>query len=100
MKTIKNTQFKELLLSGTPFIDVRSEVEFSKGSIPNSVNMPILIDCEREAVGLCYRKEGQEEAIALGKKLVSGDIKKERVSNWNNFLKDNKNALIYCARGG
>ncbi|MCP3927316.1 MAG: tRNA 2-selenouridine(34) synthase MnmH [Desulfobacterales bacterium] len=100
MKTIKNTQFKELLLNDTPFIDVRSEVEFSKGSIPNSVNMPILIDCEREKVGTCYRKEGQEKAIELGKELVSGDIKKERVHKWNTFLKENRNALIYCARGG
>ena len=33
-------EFRRLLLAGTPFIDVRAEVEFARGSIPGAVNLP------------------------------------------------------------
>jgi tRNA 2-selenouridine synthase len=100
MEKVTEKDFEELLLNNTPFIDVRSENEFSKGSIPNSINMPILRDPEREKVGICYKNEGQKSAIELGNKLVCGDKKKDLVQSWKSFKNSNKKALIYCARGG
>lgn len=89
-----------LLLSGTPFIDVRAEVEFAKGAIPGSINLPILDSAERERVGTCYKQRGQEAAIALGHTLVNGAIKESRVAAWCGFLRAHPDAWLYCWRGG
>ena len=65
----------ELLLAGTPFIDVRAEIEFVRGTMPGAVNLPILDTAERERVGTCYKEKGQDAAIALGHRLVNGAVK-------------------------
>jgi len=39
--------FHNLFVHDTPFLDVRSEDEFAKGSLPNSFNFPILNNYER-----------------------------------------------------
>ena len=46
-----------LLQKQIPFIDVRAPVEFSKGALPTSTNLPILLDEERELVGKAYKKD-------------------------------------------
>ena len=38
-------------LNASPSIDLRSPKEFKKGTIPNSVNLPILNDNEYHEVG-------------------------------------------------
>jgi tRNA 2-selenouridine synthase len=93
-------QFEDLLIAGTPFIDVRAEVEFSKGSFPTSKNIPILCDEERRLVGTCYKQKGRESAIELGHKLVSGKTKDERIQAWCDFASSHENTHIYCWRGG
>ncbi len=55
---------------------------------------------ERARVGLCYKQEGSEAAIALGHALVSGAIKKRRVEAWQAFLTQSPNPILLCARGG
>ena len=82
------------------FIDLRSEKEFQKGSIPNSVNMPILYNREYEAVGIEYKKKGQKAAINLGHRLVSGEKKRVRVQGWCHYINENPNTKIFCNRGG
>ena len=37
-------------------IDVRSEQEFNKGTIPNSISMPLLNDDQHKLVGIEYKK--------------------------------------------
>lgn len=90
----------ELLLSGVSFIDVRAEVEFAKGSVPGAVNLPILDSAEREKVGTCFKRSGQEAAIALGHTLVTGEKKARRVSAWCSFSRSRPDAWLYCWRGG
>ena len=58
--TVGAEQFERLLLAGTRFIDVRAEIEFARGAIPGAVNLPILTTAEREQVGTCYKRSGQE----------------------------------------
>ena len=41
--------FRAFLTKNTPLIDVRSPIEFAKGSLPGSVNLPLMEDHEREA---------------------------------------------------
>jgi len=93
-------QFEDLLTNNIPMLDVRAPIEFNKGALPSAVNVPILNDAEREQVGRCYNKQGQEAAIALGHQLVSGDIKAARIAAWANFLRAHPEAVLYCFRGG
>ena len=97
---IQSSEFKSFVLLKTPLIDVRAPVEFNKGAFPYSINLPLLSDEERHLVGIEYKKFGNKEAIVLGHKLVSGEIKKSRINAWLDFKKTNPKALIYCFRGG
>ena len=90
---------RNALCRDTPMIDVRAPVEFAQTALPAAQNLPILSD-EREQVGICYKNEGQAAATALGHRLVSGETKTRRIQGWVSFLKNNPNALLFCARGG
>ncbi|WP_299013581.1 tRNA 2-selenouridine(34) synthase MnmH [uncultured Photobacterium sp.] len=92
--------FRQLFVNDTPLMDMRAPVEFAQGAFPTSVNRPLMLDAEREAVGTCFKQEGQEAAIALGHELVNGDIKAERVAQWKAFCEANPNGYLYCFRGG
>jgi len=92
--------FRSIVLNKTPLIDVRAPVEFKKGAFLNAVNLPIMSDEERHLVGICYKNKGNAKAIELGHKLVSGDIKEQRVQAWLDFMDANPEALLYCFRGG
>ena len=89
-----------LLRAGCGFIDVRAPVEFAKGALPGAVNLPILNDRERAAVGTRYRQRGQQEATALGEELVSGAVRATRIEAWANFVRAHPECTLYCARGG
>ncbi|MGZ3722009.1 MAG: tRNA 2-selenouridine(34) synthase MnmH [Bdellovibrionales bacterium] len=92
---------KRLVAGEAKLIDVRAPVEFAAGSIPGSVNLPILNDKEREQVGTVYKTEGSSQAVALGHQLVSGQTKAERIEAWSNFIRANHSAAyITCFRGG
>ncbi len=92
--------FRQLILDKTPLIDVRAPVEFAQGAFPTAVNLPLMDDKEREAVGICYKKEGNEAAMQLGHQLVAGRIKEARISAWKSFYQSHPDAVIYCFRGG
>ena len=92
--------YRALLVNNVPMIDVRAPVEFSKGALPCSVNLPLMIDYERHQVGIRYKRNGQQAAIALGHQLVADEIKQQRVQAWRDFIAANPNAVLYCARGG
>lgn len=93
-------EIRNLLIDGVPLIDVRAPVEFSLGSIPGAINLPILNDHEREQVGTTYKQVGQSAAIDLGHKLVSGEVKKQRVALWREQIEKDPRTVIYCFRGG
>src|SRR5262245_14688215 len=97
---MNDAEIFELLLSGTPLIDVRAPIEFQRGSIPGSLNLPLLENEERAAVGITYKTEGPEAAVALGHRLVSGDLREKRIAAWVSFARENPKAWIYCFRGG
>ena len=92
--------YKDLFLHDTPLLDVRAPVEYGQGAFPQAMNLPLMNDEERQAVGLCYKQQGQEQAIALGHELVSGDIKETRVDHWNEFTRQHPSGALYCFRGG
>ncbi|TKB47651.1 tRNA 2-selenouridine(34) synthase MnmH [Ferrimonas sediminicola] len=100
MKTLGADHYQELLLSDRPLIDLRAPVEFAKGAFPNSINLPLMNDQERAAVGTCYKRQGQMAAIELGHKLVRGEVKAQRQQAWKRFLDQHPDAVLYCFRGG
>lgn len=82
-------------------LDVRSEGEFSDGSIPGSENLPILTNEERHQVGITYKQQGQEAAIRLGHELVDPQ-RDVRVAEWVKRLGavPEENRFVFCWRGG
>lgn len=89
-----------LLKNKTKLIDVRAPIEFKDGALPDSINLPILFDDERAAVGKTYKNKGNESAIKKGHLIVNGKIKVKRVSQWLDFIEKFPEAQLYCARGG
>jgi tRNA 2-selenouridine synthase len=87
--------------SAPAMIDVRSEGEFEVGALPGFVNLPILRNEERHQVGLAYKHEGQDEAIALGHRLVDPD-RPARVSAWLGQIAESPlgRGVVTCWRGG
>ncbi len=81
-------------------LDVRAPVEFSRGAFPGACNIPLLDDEQRRQVGICYKQQGQEAAIALGHELVSGAVKAERLRDWQAFFAQQQQPVLYCFRGG
>lgn len=92
--------YLNLISGGIALMDVRAPVEFVQGSIGNAVNLPLLVDDEREEVGKCYKERGQDEAIRLGHELVNGDTKSKRVQAWKEFVAHNPETALFCFRGG
>ncbi|AQS40504.1 tRNA 2-selenouridine synthase [Shewanella psychrophila] len=97
---VPKSAYKEIMLSGHPMMDVRAPLEFNKGAFPASTSLPLMQDSERQKVGTCYKKNGQEAAIKLGHTLVKGKIKQQRVDAWLEYFDKNPNAYLYCFRGG
>jgi tRNA 2-selenouridine synthase len=95
------SDYRSLLLNDAPMMDVRAPVEYEKGSFPSARNFPLMTNDERHLVGICYKEQGQDAAIALGHQLVCGPIKEERVKLWTNFANDHaSDGYLYCFRGG
>ncbi|MGL4207301.1 MAG: tRNA 2-selenouridine(34) synthase MnmH [Aeromonadaceae bacterium] len=90
----------QLFLQERPLIDLRAPIEFSAGAFPTAISLPLMSDEERAAVGTCYTQQGQEAAIALGHKLVSGTLREARIEGWLAQIRQQPDLLIYCFRGG
>lgn len=83
---------------GLPIVDVRAPVEFNKGHIPESLNIPLLTNEDRHRVGLCYRQSGHQAAVHLGLQLV-GPRMAELAQAGIDAAKGGQIA-VYCQRGG
>ncbi|MFQ3171287.1 MAG: tRNA 2-selenouridine synthase [Oleispira sp.] len=92
--------YETLFLTDTPMFDTRAPIEFKKGAFPFVESLPLMTDVERAKVGTSYKRDGQEAAIKLGHRLVSGKTKDERMALWLEFAKQNPNGYLYCFRGG
>lgn len=96
-----NTEdFLSIFLQDIPLMDVRSPVEFAKGSFPTATNAPILDNQQYKMIGTCYKKEGPKAAVTLGHKLATGDIKAQRLEDWRSFIKKHPKGYLFCFRGG
>lgn len=94
------SDYRALFLENAFMADLRAPVEFEKGAFEGAVNLPLMNDSERKRVGTCFKYSGQEAAIALGHRLVSGKSRSERIAAWVAFTHANPNGYLYCFRGG
>ena len=89
-----------LFLNNIPLLDVRSPFEYSKGTFPTAANIPILDNEQRILIGTCYKKYGHDAAVQLGQKLATDDVRKQRMTHWIDYVKENPNGYLFCFRGG
>jgi len=82
---IQAQQYHDIFVAGQPLIDLRAPIEFDRGAFPSSVNLPLMVDKEREKVGTCYKEQGQQAAITLGHSLVHGAVKQQRIDAFTAF---------------
>lgn len=94
------TDFRAILRAGTPIIDVRAPVEFHQGAVPSAINLPLMNDEERAAVGTCYKRHGAEAALKLGHSRVKGEKRQQRIGRWVEAFHQHPEAYLCCARGG
>ena len=84
--------------SGWLLLDTRSPSEYRQAHIPGAINLPLLNDEHRAAVGTAYKQQGRDAAVLLGFELVgpsfAGFVKQVRE------LTENREISLYCWRGG
>ena len=98
--TITELECKDLIKKGHRWIDVRAPIEFSAGTLPNAVNLPILSDDERHQIGTCYKKQGHDQAVEMGHRLVTGANKEQKIQAWLKEIKQQPECSLFCFRGG
>ncbi len=81
-----------------PIVDVRSQGEFQQGHVRSALNIPLLNNEERIAVGTDYKQNGQQAAIKTGFRLVGPRL--EEIIKQTERLIPNKEMLVHCWRGG
>lgn len=100
MNQLTAKDFESIFLTCRPLIDVRAPVEFKAGSIPGAINLPLMNDEERHAIGITYKEKGQQAAIELGHQLIQGQVREQRIAAWKKAVESNPETAIFCFRGG
>jgi tRNA 2-selenouridine synthase len=87
------------LASYDDVIDVRAPSEFAEDHLPGAINLPVLSDAERAAVGAIYVQDSRFRARRLGAALVARNVAAHletalaaKPAKWR--------PLLYCWRGG
>jgi len=80
-------------------IDVRSPLEYERAHMPGAKSIPLFTDKERELVGTLYKQRGKEPAVLKGLD-IAGPKMKSYIQELGKLAGDNKEVLLYCARGG
>jgi len=96
-QTFEKVTFERSNEQSYQIIDVRSQKEFTAGSIPGAVNIPLFGDDERAEIGTLYRHVGHHDAVERGFEYVEMRLS----SLVDSFLPYKKSPLtIFCAKGG
>jgi tRNA 2-selenouridine synthase len=85
---------------GALLVDARSPAEFTEATIPGAINIPVLDNEERVAVGTLYKIKGSQAARRLGVELVAPKIcaMVEKVAAARGEGKGP--VVVFCWRGG
>lgn len=95
LDTLKYNEVKDNFF----FIDVRSPSEYEDDTITGSINIPLLNNEERKAVGTAYVQVGKTEAKRLGVNLISPKMP-DMFEQVIELKKTHSQIAAFCARGG
>lgn len=90
-------EVEDALAKGYLLIDVRSAAEFSHGTIPGAVNVPLFDEDERSVIGTIYKHGGHEQAIDRGFGIVKDKLT-ELLGAFEQYA--GRKIAVFCARGG
>ena len=78
-------------------VDIRSLIEYQKGSIAGAVHYPLFNNQQRKAIGVIYKQVNKQEAIMHGYHIIENKLGEIMA-----FLKQfqGKQLFFLCARGG
>lgn len=99
-KRNNSSDYLSIFLKDIPLVDTRAPVEFSKGSFPSAVNLPLLDDEQRAIIGTRYKKQGNDAAVALGLQMATPKVKAQRLAAWQAFVQQHPEGYLFCFRGG
>lgn len=85
-------------LDNAVYIDVRSQQEYSEGSIPGAVNVPLFDDQERAEIGTIYAQESPKKAMDLGLQIASSKL--PSLYKQVEHLAGKGPVMLFCWRGG
>ena len=89
-------------LNALPFdeiIDARSPSEYAEDHLPGAINLPVLSDAERAAVGTLYVQDSRFRARRIGAALVARNAAMHLETALADKPADYR-PLVYCWRGG
>ncbi|MGC6483320.1 MAG: tRNA 2-selenouridine(34) synthase MnmH [Synechococcus sp.] len=92
------TDFHTFRRSPGRLVDVRSPGEYQQGHWPGAINIPLLNDAQRAAVGTTYKQQGRHQAVHLGLELVGPSL--ASLARRLEEAADDQQLRIYCWRGG
>ncbi len=92
------TIYEALKQQNALLIDVRSEEEYDRATIPGAVNIPVFNNEERAAIGTMYHREGPEPARRLGLKLAAPKMP-DKINSVDQIANGRK-LIVFCWRGG
>ncbi len=85
---------------GALLVDVRSPAEYDEATIPGALNVPILDDAERTAIGTLYKQVGKQQARRRGVELVAPKIPALIEQVFARQSATSLPAIVFCWRGG
>lgn len=95
--------------AGLPLLDARSPAEYARGHIPGALNLPVMDDEERAAVGTAHARSGEEGAVHLALKLIGPQLA-AKLARARALIRgqapaapgrpSGREVLIHCWRGG
>jgi tRNA 2-selenouridine synthase len=79
-------------------LDVRSPAEYAQGHIPGAISFPLFSDAERSQVGICYKRQGRDQAVELGF-AIAGPKFAGFITQAKSLAADGQ-IRLHCWRGG
>ena len=97
----KYEELEEMMDNGKDivFVDVRTEREYRKNTIPDAISIPILEDEQYAEIGTLYKAGEIEQAKLQGIRYTSERLP-EIYEKITSLVKEHDHVVLFCSRGG
>lgn len=93
------TYEESLQKENTIYVDVRTPKEYSDFTIPNAINIPVLLDDERVEIGTLYKNGEIDKAKQVGINAISKRLP-QVFAKFLELYNTYEDVYIFCSRGG